>query len=248
MPSPSTRGFGWSFFGHIAAALLLAVFGMFQGVSCQRKPKELVLPIEFLVDVSQVEPEPEPEPPAPEPEPDDPPPPPKPEPKKEEPKKPEPKKEEVKKPPVKKPPVKVSTNVVQRIRTPKPPPKVAVKRPTGPKLSPEEIAKLMAMGAKPSDRTVIPGADERALASLKDALYAAWIRPTADQRGRRPAQLELRVDRFGVVTARRLVQSSGSPALDASVERAAAAVRQVRNLPEGFTDRFPAVIIEFELE
>jgi TonB family protein len=123
-----------------------------------------------------------------------------------------------------------------------------VKKPTGPKLSPEEIAKLLAMGAKASDRTVIPGEDERALAILKNALYAAWIRPTNDQKGRRPAQIELRVDRFGVVTGRRLLQSSGSPAMDASVERAAAAVRQVLKLPAGFTDRFPAVIIEFELE
>lgn len=249
MKSSNPRGYGWSFVGHLVAGLLVTVLGMVHGLSCQRRPKELVLPIEFLVDTTQLEEEPEP--PVPEkitPDEPPPPPPPKPDPKKEEPKKPDVKKPDVKKPDVKKPPVNVSTAVVHRVRTPKPLPKPTVKKPTGPKLSPEEIAKLLAMGAKASDRTVIPGEDERALAILKNALYAAWIRPTNDQKGRRPAQIELRVDRFGVVTGRRLLQSSGSPAMDASVERAAAAVRQVLKLPAGFTDRFPAVIIEFELE
>jgi len=240
------RSYGWSFAGHFAVLLLLALTGMFKGLGCQRKPKDMALPIEFLVDVSQLEVEPEvaPPEPAPAPEPDDPPPPPTPKKKDDQPPKPQPEKPTP--PKSRKPPIKISTNVVRRAQTPAQTSKP--KLPTGPKLTPEEIAKLIELGGKPSDRTVIPGADERALAALKSSLYAAWVRPSIDQRGRRPTQIELKLGRFGVIENRRLIQGSGSAVMDASVERAAAAVRQITNLPDGFTDRFPVVIIEFELE
>lgn len=252
MRSPYPKSFGWSFVGHMTALLLVSILGLSRGLSCHRKPKELTLPIEFLVDTRQLDPEPappDPQPPEPEPpQPEPVPPPPKPDPpKKETPKKEVPKKEEKKKPDEKKKPVKVSTNIVQRTKSP-PPPKSKPKLPTGPKLSAEEIAILRSMGAKPSNRTVIPGADERALAVIKNALYTAWIMPPAEQRGRRPVEIEIRMDRFGNIVGRRLTQSSGSAPLDESALRAANAVRQIRNLPSGFTDRFPAVIIEFELE
>ena len=248
MRSPYPKSFGWSFFGHLAAVLLVSVLGLFRGLSCHRKPRELVLPIEFLVDTLQLDPlPPAPTPPAPDPDPISPPPPlppPKETPKQEDPKKVEPKKVEEER---KRSPIKISTNVVRKTQSPTSKPKLKP-RPAGPKLTPEEIARLIDLGATASDRTVIPGEDERALSIIKNALHTAWILPPSEHSGRRPAQIEIRLDRFGNVVGRTLVSSSGNTLLDDSALRAANAVRQIRNLPAGFTDRFPAVVIEFELE
>ena len=238
------RSFRWSLAVHVAVLLGVALLGMLQGWSCRRKPPEQVLPIEFLVDTRSLEAEPpasepppaEPDPPAnvplpPEPEPPSPVP---------EPPKPKPKPERR--------PVRVSTNLVRRTQRRADPPKTAKKLPAGPRLTPQEIAKLLAAGAKASDRTVLAGQDELALGLIKRTLHAAWIQPSADQRGRRPVQIEVRLDRFGNLQRRTLIASSGSAALDTSAMRAVQAVRQIRNLPEGFADRYPSVIIEFELE
>lgn len=107
---------------------------------------------------------------------------------------------------------------------------------------------MLAAGAKPSDRTVLAGEDELALGLIKRTLHAAWIQPTAEQRGRRPAQVEIGLDRFGNVLRRRLLASSGNVPLDESAMRAVNAVQRISKLPEGFADRYPSVIIEFELE
>jgi TonB family protein len=235
------RSFRWSLVVHLAALLGLIFLGFFQGWSCRRKPREQILPIEFLVDTRSLEAEP----PAPEPPPV--PEPPVPEPPKPKPV-PEPPKPEPPKPKPERRPIKVSTNLVRQAKPRPDPSRPAQPRPAGPRLTPEEIAKLLAAGAKASDRTVLAGQNEQALALIKRTLHAAWIQPTADQRGRCPVQIEIRLDRFGNLQRRTLIASSGSAVLDASAMRAVQAVRQIRNLPEGFSDRYPSVIIEFELE
>lgn len=228
----SWRSFRWSLAVHVVALLSLTTLGFFQGMSCRRKAKEQVIPIEFLVDTTVLEAEPEP--PAPViPEPDKPP------------------VVEDKEPPKPKPerkPIRVSTNLVRRTKTVEQPKRTRPKQPARPRLTPEEIARLLAAGAKAADRTVLAGQDELALGLIKRTLYAAWIQPSSDQRGRRPVQVEIRLDRFGNLQRRSMKTSSGNAELDASAMRAVEAVQQIRNLPAGFSDRYPSVIIEFELE
>lgn len=253
MSGKRMRGFKWSLLGHLTVLLLAAALGIIPGINCQRQPKETLLPIEFMVDVTplaepEVEPEPEPTPQPPEPEPEptpQPPEPPKPEPT---PQPPEPEPPKPKPEPRKRPVVKVSTNIIRRAATEKPSPKNTRQPPAGPKLTPEEIARMLQLGATPSDRTVMAGEDERALASIKTALYTAWVRPSAEHIAPRPARISLTLDRYGAVTGRRLSASSGNPTLDRSVENAAAAIRQIRNIPPGFTDRYPQVNIDFVLD
>lgn len=263
--SPYTRSYLVSVAAHVAVLLVLAVVSAINGCQCIRRQKKLPpIPIEFTVAIPEeyLPSQPEeshaeankPEPPdAPEairlPEPE------KPEPKKPKSEKPEPKKPEIK-PEPKKPKFEKSTKIVQKKQENKPkeiiknlPPNVkTVKEPKGPKLTAEEIQKLLDLGAKPGETTSVPGKDEISLLAIKNALYNAWIRPSVEHYTGRPVEIEITLGVSGAVLGYRVVQTSGSRVFDNSALDAAAAVRQIPGLSPEFLRSHRKVTIAFQLE
>lgn len=244
-----------SFWVHSSIILVLIVASVIGDLSCVSKKPNDVLEVEFTVDVStdqeateeQVEDlikEPEPIPiDEPKPEPD-----PEPEPIL------EPEKRKPEKP--KRKPIKVSNKVVvinqPKVNTPQP--KQSVKPKSSPQkqqsdLTPEEIKKLLDMGAKPSDQTSVPGERERCLAIVKNKLYDAWRKPSLPPTEVvRAAVLTIHLGENGYITKYKLTRSSGNRELDASVESAAKAVRRIPGLTSSFIKEYKTITIEFNLE
>jgi len=143
---------------------------------------------------------------------------------------------------------------------PKPKPKVqkSTKRvtrtepkPNQPKLSPEEIRKLLAAGAKISDRTSIPTdsfPDAWYYALVKQAMYDAWNQPSgpAVPAGLRTIVL-IRVERNGTITRRTIVKTSGNALMDDSVMKAVQSVSRLRPLPEHWNVASKDIDITFDL-
>jgi len=258
MNSAYQKGLRFSLIMHLCLIVVLMSAGIFKSCAClrTRKPAE-VSQIEFTVEIPEdwvapaptptPEPEPKPEPkpePTPEPKPE-PTPEPTPEPKPEPKPKPEPRKRE---------PIVKSTTIVER-QSAKPAPTIipvprdtpTVKTPTI-RLTPEEIRKLLDQGATPGTRTVVPAERDRCLLAIKQALYAAWIRPGAEHRTGRPATAEIRLGAGGAVLGNTIVKSSGSTVLDDSVRAALTAIRSFSGLTPAFITAHPTVTINFELE
>ncbi len=221
------RGFGHNL--RVVTIVHVVIVLVLSGMSgCRwlfrRKPKE-VIPIEFTVEVPG-EPAPEPNPVV-EPEPIPAPPPPDPAP--------------VKRRPVKKRPRKKIETSQKRI-----------KRPTGsdrkPTLSPEDIERLLAQGAKPSDRTRIPDADARGFARVRAAFYEVWVQPSRAEVGGDSVEAVIVLGKDGRVMSGRLSQPSGNAVLDNSVRRALNAVKRVTGLPSGFENRHREISIAFRVE
>ncbi len=238
MNSAYQKGLRFSLIMHLCLIVVLMSAGIFKSCAClrTRKPAE-VSQIEFTVEIPEdwVAPAPTPTPePTPPPEP-------KPEPKP----KPEPRKRE---------PIVKSTTIVER-QSAKPAPTIipvprdtpTVKTPTI-RLTPEEIRKLLDQGATPGTRTVVPAERDRCLLAIKQALYAAWIRPGAEHRTGRPATAEIRLGAGGAVLGNTIVKSSGSTVLDDSVRAALTAIRSFSGLTPAFITAHPTVTINFELE
>ena len=215
---------------HIGVFLILFSYGFLSG--CFRKPPDRVIPIEFLVDVRPLtaeaepavaEPGPPPQPPPP-PVPDPAPPPPPPRPPRE---------------------IQVNTNRVVRrpAEQPAPPPQQAQGT-----LTAEEIRRLLDAGAQASDRTSIPDADGRGLAIIRQTLYSIWEAPSRAAVGNAEAVLELRLGPGGAVQSTRLVQASGNPVLDESVQQVGSRIGRIHGLPAGFVERRPRVTIAFSVE
>jgi len=183
-----------------------------------RKKPETLVPIEFMVEVP---PEPLPEV-APEPEPVLPEPP-----------------REKPKPPKKDKKIERSNRKIKRNNDPKPPRKT---------LSPEEIKRLLAQGAKPADRTVIPDEDSRGFEMVRKALYRAWSQPSAAEAGDAIAEVSIRLGDGGRVLAAEMVKGSGNTAFDSSVKLALAAVKSIPRLPAGFVMRHNVVTVAFRVE
>lgn len=272
MSSVYNRAIKISLTGHGVVLILALVLSLCSGW-IKRKPVEI--PLEFTVVIEQSQetthskpdrtpPKPEPEPPKPEP--------PKPEPPKPEPPKPQPdpppvdavvpvvkpvvkpdvkpvvKPEPDKTPP--KPPVSSFTKGERVVRlTPSPTTRPSVKLARQPMLSAEEIARLLALGARPGAANVIPQDEvSRCLLLVKRALYEAWVRPSRGDAGSRPAQIELTFGFGGTIAQVRLVSSSGSVILDRSAEAAARTAGQVSGLTARFLHDYPRVTVDFELE
>lgn len=145
-------------------------------------------------------------------------------------------------------PIKISDKVVQ-INQPKvtknQPSKVTKKN----NLTPEEIEKLLKMGAKPSDHTSVPGERERCLAIVYNKLYDAWRRPSlSPTEVAKPAELTIWLGDSGVIKKYKLTRSSGNRELDASVESAAKAVRRIPGLTSDFIKEYKTITINFVLE
>ncbi len=202
---------------------------------------ELIIPVEFMVDVRPLEtavaiaePVPEPvavpEPPAvpvPEPVPD-PIPDPAPVPVTE----PEP-------PRPRRPPIEPSRQRVIRV--------TGAEAPPTPTLSPAEIERLLAEGARPSDRTVVPGEDQRMMARIRDLLHAAWVEPSAAEAGGREAVLTLTLDASGRIVSGGVTKASGSEPLDASVRDVLARVREIPGVSADFVRRYPQIHVAFQV-
>ncbi len=134
-------------------------------------------------------------------------------------------------------------------RTPKP---VAVRTaPTfsGPRLTDEEIRKLLAMGATVSDHTSIPASEiERCYALIQKQLYAAWIRPSAESATGREPVVSISIGPGGTVRSASLKTGSGDAELDQSAVAAARAVTRFTGLSEDFVRENPTFTVAFKLE
>lgn len=196
------------------------------------------IPVEFLVDTRPPAPDsadaiiPEPEPVAPEPEPVAPEPEPivpDPEPVVPEPAPP--------KAPRKRPPIVKGPRVVRQ-----------PSQPAKPRLTQEEIDRLLAKGAKPSDRTSVPDEAAQGAALIHKQFYEAWQQPSYEAAGGRDALLVVSFSANGTVTDFRLREKSGSDLLDRSVLDAARSVPRVYGLTAGFIARQPEVTIRFHVD
>ncbi|MBP7830939.1 MAG: TonB C-terminal domain-containing protein [Kiritimatiellae bacterium] len=124
-------------------------------------------------------------------------------------------------------------------------------KPDQPKLSPEEIRKLLAAGAKISDRTSIPSdtfPEAWYYALVKQAMYDAWNQPSgpAVPAGLRAIVL-IRVEKSGMITRRTLAKTSGNALMDDSVMKAVNAVSKLRPLPEQWGVASKDIDITFDL-
>jgi TonB family protein len=115
-------------------------------------------------------------------------------------------------------------------------------------LSQSEIRRLLAMGAKPGNETVIPGAEARFLETIRTALYNAWSQPTAGEAGSAVVEVEIQLGADGVVTGWRIVKRSGVVVMDASVARALQGIRQIQGLTPTFIGAHATVTVAFRVE
>ncbi len=227
---------------HVIVVALVILAPLVRKLLHPRKPPEIVtfvdlsaLPPPPPVEVAP-EPQPEPEPPKPLPEPE----PPKPAPIPEKPaeKPPEPKKPEP-------PKIKVNTNKI--VRRMEQPPKQQPKTQNAPTLTPEQIRKLLEANVKFSS-SGSPSATFSDLslyyATVRDAMYGAWNQPSTVPRGL-VAEVSIKVQRSGAVTARRLSRPSGNQAMDDSVMKAVNSISRLRPLPPEVRDDPLDIAIEF---
>ena len=250
------RSFVASIVLHCLLVVLILVAGFVSFDKKRRNPLDELS--EFTVAVPPDEPEkPEPEPPAPEP--------PKPEPD------PEPEPAPVRdaipvpvttKPKPTRPPIDTSKarlvhktvpSTTRRIVPPPStlPPRTIRTTPTfsGPRLSAEDIQKLLDMGATISDHTSIPATElQRCYALIQRQLYAAWIRPSADSANGREPVVSISIGPGGTVRSASLKTSSGDAELDRSAVAAARAVTRFTGLSEDFVRENPTFTVAFKLE
>jgi TonB family protein len=115
-------------------------------------------------------------------------------------------------------------------------------------LTPEEIERLLAEGARPSDRTQIPTADARGFARVRAVFHEVWVQPSRTEVGDAVAEGVIVLGAEGRVISGRLSSPSGNAALDNSVRRALNSVKQVTGLPSGFVERHREVSVAFRVE
>ena len=131
------------------------------------------------------------------------------------------------------------------------PPRTIRTAPTfsGPRLSAEDIQKLLDMGATVSDHTSIPATElQRCYALIQRQLYAAWIRPSADSANGREPVVSISIGPGGTVRSASLKTSSGDAELDRSAVAAARAVTRFTGLSEDFVRENPTFTVAFKLE
>ena len=198
---------------------VLLVWVLVSGVRWLFKRREpIVVPIEFTVETSAPEPEPIAWPDEPSPE-------------------PEPKPVPDHKP--EKKPVERSTRRITR--TENTPPKKN-------RLTEEEIRKLLAKGARPSDHTSIPDEDARCFEIVRRTLYETWAQPAAADVGGTTVEAVIRLAGDGRIVGRDLKRASGDAALDRSVMDALQIVQRIEGLTPGFVERHPTVSVLFRVE
>ncbi len=242
--------------GTHAGLILVLVVSMFLHGCTKSRPAAAAIPIELIVATPAAEsgtaalrPAPPTEPP-PDPEDIAPPKPP-------EQKTPRPK------PPPPKPPGPPRKIEVSQKRVTRP----IQQKPAQPKLTAEEIRRLLERGAKPGERSSLSDADLRRLLNtsqtfaehgaamtpdqlyremIRQALYAAWDQPSSGAYGL-TTRMELTFNPDGTITGHRIVAPSGSTPMDESVVRAVRAVRRVSGIPADFLISNRRLVVSFEL-
>ena len=119
-----------------------------------------------------------------------------------------------------------------------------------PKLSKEEIRKLLAAGAKPGNS--LSGASDFPFAwyyaLVRQTMYEAWNQPSGlSASAGLTADVTIRVLQNGTVTKREMTRPSGNKLMDDSVMAAVESVRSLRPLPPGFGGEYKDITIQFEL-
>lgn len=240
MPPQRKTIFKWVLGAHGFVVMVVVFQGIFSG--CLQRRDDITIPVEFLVEVSPPTPDPAETQAAPSPEPE-------PEPEAEpdpiiEDRLPEPEMTPEPKPePKPKPKRKIEVSrkrVTRKVESSKP-----QKQNT---LSEEEIRKLLAAGATASDRTSIPGEDQRNLAVIKKTLDAAWQKPSKASAGGAEAILKIWLETDGRIRRVSLSSRSGNPVLDQSVEAAGNRVTRIHGLTPDFVRRRSPVTIAFSVE
>ena len=239
---------------HAAIIFLMIVIPALRGCF-KPKPKEIVTFIEFGAPAEPVSVQPvsqmaEPEPPAPAPQPE---PAPIPEPVKPKPKpvpieKPKPKPIEKPKPkPIDKPkPVEpekpkwkpVDPKDIKIGKPVNPSPKVPV-------VTSADIKKALSGIASSSKSTGDPNRFSYYYSQVMAKLHAAWVPPSTVSSISRPAEVRFSMRSNGTVTARKLTTSSGNPAFDQTVMKAANSVGVLPRPPSDYN--FDYVIVPFAM-
>ncbi len=141
------------------------------------------------------------------------------------------------------PKIKVNTNkIVRKIeKTPK-------SAPNQPKLTQEQIRKLLEANIKFSPAGASAGANFSDLslyyATVRDSMYGAWNQPGTAALGLR-AEVTIRVQKNGAISSRKLTRSSGSSQMDNSVMSAVNSAARLRPLPAEVRDPHLDITIEF---
>jgi len=151
--------------------------------------------------------------------------------------------------PTAKPKPKVEVSRVKVIRTNAP----SVQ--PSPKLSAEEIRRLLAAGLPTASRTAretsaaVPGGtSDWYLAVVHKLLYDAWDQPTGA--GLSPGTtvfVSLRVARDGTVVRSEIIRRSGHLVLDQSIQQALDRVRKLPPLPDSWVGQYRDIQVAFEL-
>ena len=126
--------------------------------------------------------------------------------------------------------------------------RAAVQPPPGPRLSAEEVSRLLNAGAEISDHTSIPSSEmSRCFAIINRAIRKAWIRPDAASITGNDPEISISIGSGGVVRSVSLSKSSGNAVFDQSVLSAARAVRKFEGLSEEFIRAKPTFTVAFNL-
>ena len=131
-----------------------------------------------------------------------------------------------------------------------------IKRPQGgtvqkSNLSADEIRRLLAAGARISDRTSIPMGDlwEAGYYNhVHEMMYRVWNQPASLSAGAGlSAEVLIRVQRDGAIVSRKIARSSGNSLMDESVMKAVQSVTRLKPLPAQFSASYKDIRILFEL-
>ncbi len=203
--------------------VVLAVLFWAGCVSLFRKKPDLIVPVEFVVDVTE----------------------------------PAPNIEDILPPQIEEEDIPVPEPAETPKPKPKPTPRPKIERgrritrssddPSKPKLSKEEIRRLLEAGAKPSDHTSVPDEDARCLFVIREQLHKSWRQPESDAVGDAVAVLFVRLAPNGTVLETGLHKASGNRELDDSVLAAGKAVKSVRGITPGFVRRRPRITVSFRV-
>ncbi len=151
--------------------------------------------------------------------------------------------------PTERPKPKVQVSRVKVTRTNVPPVQPA------PKLSADEIRRILAAGMPTASRTArdtsaaVPGGtSDWYLAVVHKLLYDAWDQPTgAGLSAGTTVFVSLRVARDGTVVRSEIIRRSGHSILDQSVQQALDRVRKLPPLPDSWVGQYRDIQIAFEL-
>ena len=117
------------------------------------------------------------------------------------------------------------------------------------KLTPEQVQKLLDLGADLGDRTTpIPEEDARIRILIQRHFYDAWVQPNKAEVGDRFVAVKIRLGAGGRVANRRLVTPSGIRVMDESVMAAVHSVISIPGIPASFIARREDVTVKFRVK